>query len=116
MRRLDTNDSELITLYQSGLGARRIAKRYNVSHTTIVRWLRSSGVAIRQIDLECYASHKGTGLSAQWHSCRAVDADGPCERRVTLNQDYCAKHRLRVERHGDPAIVEKRGRKPKHAR
>lgn len=58
MRRLATNDSELLALYQSGEGVWRIAKRYGVSHMTICRRLRSLCDEMRPSTPHCYAAQK----------------------------------------------------------
>ena len=107
MKRLSVSDSELVEMYQRGDGLRRIAARYNVSHVTIANRLHSCGIELRPFRSYFYAAQKATEL------CHAIDHDGECNRPAIVGGSFCKKHQIRVQRHGDPTIVEKRGRKSK---
>jgi hypothetical protein len=82
-----------------------------VSAPTVAAHLRRLGIEPgKDLQPRQQPLHKAAGVRKEYAPCPAVDADGLCGKPAKCGE-FCAKHFLRWQRHGDPAVVVKRGRK-----
>lgn len=100
---IETDDRALCTAYAETRSLRRVAAQFGLSRMTVLRRLRSAGP-----DKWDNAAHIILdGIAPTFRACFV----GTCERQAYGNSPYCKMHSLRSQRHGDPNIVLRRGRK-----
>lgn len=109
----------LTRLYERERSLRKIAAALQaeygivVSAPTVAAHLRALGIEAGEgLQPHRQPLHKATGVRKEHPPCSANDADGRCGKPAKCGE-FCAKHFLRWQRHGDPAFVATTGRKRK---